>query len=449
MQSQISKFQELLRRGRESNDHDYKKQLDLSSKPKKYEFLKDILAFSNFGGGYLLFGIDEMSSLEIIDQKTRYDPADISNIIDEHLGYTIDFDLSYFQYEDKLVGLMEISPSKKLLTSPKTFKNEKSEIIISKDDILTRRGTKSIKASRDDIETIMNRIRPLETTSDQIESTSDQNLDKEKIFKDHTDYLNNLYNVIENKFEFKASQFAINIRGFIWYSSLSKKQFSQHTGISVKRLNIISSGEELPTIDELYRIAKEHEVGIEFFFKPKFHGDDPLWKRDIFRFALISLLDSKYKIRMVQDLDRVLGMVVYDTAKNIIEFLDFLERKGASAYDTKLQPILTKWDEVASNEIKVKFIQELRVQYYKVIEIGQVKKKQGLTKTERLFESIHFLGTPRLFIEVIKSIHLNGNELPKIEFHFWDEIAKLEIRGRNYNEKDFKMEFGEVKFSIN
>ena len=47
----------LINRKSESNRHDYKRELDSSKSKDKYEFAKDVAAFSNARGGYIVLGI--------------------------------------------------------------------------------------------------------------------------------------------------------------------------------------------------------------------------------------------------------------------------------------------------------------------------------------------------------------------------------------------------------
>lgn len=69
---------------REDDKWDYKEQINISSKKGFANFAKDLLSFSNYGGGYLLLGIrDKDHTLVGIDKEL--DQADIGGTIEKKL----------------------------------------------------------------------------------------------------------------------------------------------------------------------------------------------------------------------------------------------------------------------------------------------------------------------------------------------------------------------------
>ncbi|MBM4208197.1 MAG: ATP-binding protein [Gammaproteobacteria bacterium] len=72
----------------ESDDIDFKSSFDASSLRDWLEILKDIAAFANSGGGYILIGLnnDGTPSNSDISGLLAVDPADLGNRIHKHTG---------------------------------------------------------------------------------------------------------------------------------------------------------------------------------------------------------------------------------------------------------------------------------------------------------------------------------------------------------------------------
>ena len=156
------KFLELYYYKSESDEWDYKKELSTNSKEKKYNIIKDFLAFANYGGGYILIGVDEASDYSLVNVENKIDPASLGNLIEYNLGFSIKFDISYFNIESNgnnpTVGLIYVYPSLKIFTCSKILQSSNNKTIVGVNDILTRRNTKSTKANSNDIEKINSRL---------------------------------------------------------------------------------------------------------------------------------------------------------------------------------------------------------------------------------------------------------------------------------------------------
>lgn len=156
-------FWQLYQHQREDDGWDYKQNLSVSTNSERAEFAKDVLAFSNYGGGFLLLGLEkETYDLEGVDN--RVDPATLGSMLEKRIGIHIDIKLLYFNHlkrDSSLVrlGILYIPPSNKILVSQRDLHGSKpnSPPIVQEGAIYYRRNTESIRASTDNIETILKR----------------------------------------------------------------------------------------------------------------------------------------------------------------------------------------------------------------------------------------------------------------------------------------------------
>lgn len=152
-------FWEYFNRGREDDAFDYKQEIDFSEKKGFAKFLKHVLAFSNFGGGYLLLGIRD--NREVLGVKKEIDQADLGTKVEADLEFPIDLKLFYFTHDvdgsSFRLGLLYIPPSSEILVSKKDLPAV-NEPIVRKDDVYYRRNTRSIKATAQDYKSMFKRI---------------------------------------------------------------------------------------------------------------------------------------------------------------------------------------------------------------------------------------------------------------------------------------------------
>ena len=163
MENNLEKFLELYSSSREDDSWDFKEKIELNSKSQKYNFIKDLLAMSNFGGGYILIGVNK-DNRTIIDVEIEHDPANVGTMVEKNLGFGVLFNIGYFYHDfgqgTKKVGLISVLPSPELLVCPFDLQIEDGKtIVVRENDILYRRNTRSIKANRQDIEKIYERIK--------------------------------------------------------------------------------------------------------------------------------------------------------------------------------------------------------------------------------------------------------------------------------------------------
>lgn len=155
----------LFGQAKETAFYDFKWFIDASRQSHEFpKIIKDIYAFSNQGGGWMVLGVKENDGINTqikskfikagIPDKYRLDGAMLQEKINKYLDEPIS--LQYVEFTrtvnntEKIFALIYFPPSSKFMTSKKDIKyknNGKVKIAVLKDTVYTRRGTQSIPAS--------------------------------------------------------------------------------------------------------------------------------------------------------------------------------------------------------------------------------------------------------------------------------------------------------------
>lgn len=124
---------------------------------------KIMLAMANNGGGIILFGVkeNEDNTFDILGLDSLKDTADISNSISRLVSSSLDYEVFNFvfdsdvygKFENKKFQIMVIHDTPERLPFVSLGQSEK----IEKDVIYVRRGTKSEKATSEEINRIIER----------------------------------------------------------------------------------------------------------------------------------------------------------------------------------------------------------------------------------------------------------------------------------------------------
>lgn len=143
----------------EFTDLDYKEVFTIKENKDKIEFVKDILAFANSKGGYIIYGVNNDSNWIGLDERSdeKIDDADLSNIFDNFidgeiniLTNTIELDSNYFFviYVKPTSNNEILSFKKDGQYNKKSWGNkpDKNITVFRKGDVYCRRGSRSIKA---------------------------------------------------------------------------------------------------------------------------------------------------------------------------------------------------------------------------------------------------------------------------------------------------------------
>ena len=158
-------FSYLLYQSRETPFHDFKRTINVAKgSPDFPKIIKDVYAFSNYGGGWLVLGVRENDHS---DPKTRgkfikdglpedfqLDDASlqekINSYLDEPIGIKYNEFIHTINGEKKKFALIYFSPSSKIMIPPRevTYQHgDKKKTAVEEGVVYTRRGTQSIPAS--------------------------------------------------------------------------------------------------------------------------------------------------------------------------------------------------------------------------------------------------------------------------------------------------------------
>jgi len=143
---------------RESKFLDFKSEFDLASAEAWCGIIKDIIAFSNSGGGIIVFGVENNGEDAMMDSAAllAYDTADITNRIARYTNYQF-ADIEIIEVERKgkihaafLIGAADVPI---VFTKPGTYDigGGKQKTAFAQGAIYFRHGSKSEPGNRDDL----------------------------------------------------------------------------------------------------------------------------------------------------------------------------------------------------------------------------------------------------------------------------------------------------------
>lgn len=144
---------------RESKHLDFKSAFDSTSNESWCEIIKDIIAFSNSGGGIIVFGVEDDGKSNGMDFQhiLNFDLADITNRIARYTGYQFDgIEILEIERDKNLHAAFLISSSEVpiVFTKPGTYDvdGKKQKTAFGVGTIYFRHGAKSEPGNRNDLE---------------------------------------------------------------------------------------------------------------------------------------------------------------------------------------------------------------------------------------------------------------------------------------------------------
>ncbi|MBD3354429.1 hypothetical protein GF361_00410 [Candidatus Woesearchaeota archaeon] len=194
---------------RESPFLDFKKTIDLRKSSAFPETAKDIFAFSNYGGGWILLGWEEHKKNQFVpvglSEDFEFEPANLQTKFDSYSIEPLAFDYTEFRkdfkdnfpkakddFKQKInsvsdrFGVIYVPPSSKLLIPSKKGEyevNGKKKCVFYPNDVFYRRGTQSIRPSSTEKALIEKRLKKenyrlslLSGEPDEVEETIYSNL---------------------------------------------------------------------------------------------------------------------------------------------------------------------------------------------------------------------------------------------------------------------------------
>jgi predicted HTH transcriptional regulator len=129
----IDTFLRYYRYGREDDAWDYKQDIAISHKSEFAELAKDLLAFANYGGGFILIGIEDGTNV-LTGVKTEIDPSNLGTSIEKKLGLHLDVRVLYFGHavdnQRVRLGLLHVSAGHDVLMSTRDLhKSDGSQVV--------------------------------------------------------------------------------------------------------------------------------------------------------------------------------------------------------------------------------------------------------------------------------------------------------------------------------
>lgn len=148
---------------RESKYVDFKSHMDVSSSGDWCELVKDVVAMANYGGGVIVFGVQNNGRSADFDpgELLAYDPAKITDKIDKYTGRQFaDFSVEAVKRrrKKKAVMLVDAVDFPMVFRRAGTYSRDGKEKVAFREGILyTRHGAKSEPATETDLRAIIER----------------------------------------------------------------------------------------------------------------------------------------------------------------------------------------------------------------------------------------------------------------------------------------------------
>ncbi len=424
---------------REDNAWDYKQHLSISTKNERYEFAKDLLAFANFGGGYMLLGVEDKTHL-LTGVDSKIDPSSLGDLIEKRLGVNLDVQFFYFDHlenaEKKVLGLVWIPPGNKVEMSNYDLRNSDGKIKIQANSIYYRRNTRSIRANGEDIEKIHKRL--YNKQSENVVSIQDETSALHKNHQSKFDFLSVLY----NNYDPTAEELGKKLKE-IWQftSKRSKIDFARLIQIQPEDIDSFFDGKKLLSTSQLITITKIQKLPTDYFFKPTYNMRFTYWKEDLVKYSILSLVKPKSAICLIDNKGKFYAEVLSTLAKGICRLHDLLYSE-----DSQPNPALgdnnkkTPW---FFNEPLPEMLQsDLSKQYYKLLEQYPRNTKRSLMQHEKILRNWFFSGDEyiaRLIIEGIDSIIIKSEDKYQIKLRFMKDLLNKKVRMRGYDSINLRM----------
>ncbi|MFB5936446.1 helix-turn-helix domain-containing protein [Peribacillus frigoritolerans] len=447
------KFFEILALDREDNRWDYKQ--DIHSKPKElfYELLKDVLAFSNSGGGHLLLGVEDKNH-NLVGVSNIIDESDLGQKIHTSLGYSINIELTYFKHYNEgneiELGILYIPNAQRIYTSSKTFTGSRNTIIQS-DIVYVRRNTSSINANGDDLQEIAYKI----IKHGKYEfSELDKSIIKRN--KEFADRAARVYEYLEGKYKFSSINFSSKLQE-LFYNQVkhNKLEFAILLGLDEERIDDYFDGLAVPRIEHILRANEIFKLPTDYFFQPTINLRKPLWYSPMISYCIIDKVVVGKDILFEIDKGEFFRTVFMQMAISVHKFKEWLHSSRTEKPKDDIALLFSDYNDLddyvstLSDEKLANYKRHLSRQFYKLLEVagsGVEREEDLLLPEERII--LHLTGFNDEFIcriinESIKEIKVEDKNNISIEFHYYYELKNLIIKGRTYNSEKVMVEFKE------
>ncbi|GGG15467.1 ATP-binding protein [Paenibacillus aceti] len=450
MYNSLEKFFELVEKGTENNKWDYKRDIHLNPNISFANLLKDILAFANSGGGWLVLGVDDNCNIEGIENKI--DPTSLGQKILSQTGEQIIFDLNYYNIykeSEKIVGLLYIHDSEKVLVSPDNLYNDKGKPIVSENTVYYRRNASSIKANIDDLNTLIYKISQLGKYEFKKEDINllESKKSEYSLFKEES-------NFYKGEFKFDVATFAdkLNTIFHFYQTKYTKYEIGILLGFEVNAIDDYFDGKRFPKLEHLLRAVEIFDLPHDYFFQTTIYMNKPFIQEPLITYVILEKTEDKLGL-FNYGFGNAVEKIFSNTAEEFSYFKKWLSCNKREELKPKedernwlnetmimyenYEKYLDNIGESSYNEFK----KHLSVQYYKELE-----KTPGVNErflNEKIMTNLTHSNTNfvcKFISELIRRIHIIDGEI-HIEYNFMYEVQNKLIRHRKYDEKNMKVIF--------
>ncbi|MGP8321750.1 MAG: RNA-binding domain-containing protein [Methanosarcinaceae archaeon] len=423
---------------REDNAWDYKREILISNKSNFVEFAKDILAFTNYGGGYILLGVVD-GTHELFGVNTEIDPSNLGAKIEKQLGFHIENQLFYFDHleNDQIIrlGIIKIPGGSKVLMSNRDLHNSKGDLIVQESIVYCRRNSSTKRASSDDIEQIIQRLSKGQSQNDVAIHNEPSAL--RSVRQDKFDF----YRVLWGSFDPTSEVIGKKLKE-VWNfkSEQSKIDFAQLIHISPDDIDEYFEGKKMPNISSLIAVTKMFNLPTDYFFRPTYEMRFAYWTEDLVKFTILSLVKPKSAISIIDNDSRFYAKVLHELTTGICKLHDLLYPSESIIKSDFYGNISSAW--YLREPISDKLKSNLCNQYYKLLEQYPLNPDQSLVPQEQILRTWFFANDDyiaRLIIEGIESIVVRSKHRFEVNLRFLKDLLSNKVRFCGYDSKNLKM----------
>ncbi|HDR7356090.1 TPA: ATP-binding protein [Bacillus wiedmannii] len=450
MYNSIEKFYELVAKGTENNRWDYKREIHISPNSAFANLLKDILAFANSGGGWLVLGVND--DAEIVGLQNKIDTTSLGSKISSAIGEQIMFDLNYYNIPqgelDILVGLLYVYDPEKVLVAPKDLNGDKGKPIISENTIYYRRNSSSIKANIKDLNSLIHKVSQKGKYKFKKEDLEIISINKSEYFmgKKEEEFL-------KGDFKFSAIGFAekLNTIFRLHQSKYTKYEMGILLGFEIDAIDDYFEGKRFPKLEHLLRATEIFNLPHDYFFQNTIGMNMPFVKHPAITYIILEKTNDKLGL-FQYGLGEAVKDIFYNLAREFADFKEWLyheERESLipseggmnSVRELYLFNTYEKFLMDLSHPTYERFKKALSTQYYKELERTPSIDEKFLN--ERIIEVLTLGNVDfvcKFLAELIKEISIKENKL-NVEYNFIYDVQHKLIRHRRYDKNNFKVVF--------
>jgi hypothetical protein len=427
--------------GREDDAWDFKQEINFSDTRAFAKFIKHLLGFSNFGGGYLLLGVTDADH-EIIGVHDEIDPAKLGDKVEAALGFPINFRLSYFNHSTDnasfRLGLLSIPGTSRILMSKRDLPGGNDEPIVRKDDVYYRRNTRTIKATAEDYEAIFKRLTLNQAANAVVIENEFSAL---KAISKRSDAIH-IGSVLLNRFEINAVELGFKLWELWKFKSrYSKLEFAQLMQIPSDKIDDYFEGKELLDLNRIVVATKLFDLSPDYFFRPTYNMRGPFWQEDMVKYAILSLVQPKEKIADISNQGWFYAHIVNQLADRICDLhaLLYPDLDNPIKLENVMQSDLGRRFDLASKELK----SAMRNKYYKLLEqYPRSQQDRSLVPAEEILQHWFFATDEyiaRLIIEGISHVDIQTPNKPVIKYRFEEDLDRGAIAVERYDSTNLRI----------